>query len=166
MSRRHPLMWLGFWLTCDSCHMSNVTAVTFDWRSTLGVRLPKLGGWPHVKPKLPKLGSACQSLYVYRENSRFGCHSSFGTHPLWIRAKLGMERWCKVFYLPTGEIRDSDAIRVSFEFQDSSFMDSCRIKNGTLIRDASYAYRGNSGFWCHSSMFRVSGLILYGFAPN
>ena len=37
--------------------------------------------------------------------------SSFGTHPLWIIAKLGMERWCKVFYIPTGEIRDSDAIR-------------------------------------------------------
>ena len=54
--------------------------------------------------------------------------SSFGTHPLWISAKLGMERWCKVFYMPTGEIRDSDAIRVCFEFQDSSFMDSRQIK--------------------------------------
>ena len=30
--------------------------------------------------------------------------------------------------MPTGEIWDSDPIRVCFEFQDSSFMDSCQIK--------------------------------------
>ena len=37
--------------------------------------------------------------------------------------------------------RDSDATRVCFEFQDSSFMDSCRIRNGPLIGCALYAYR-------------------------
>ena len=45
--------------------------------------------------------------------------SSFGTYPLGITAKLGMERWCKVLYMPTCEIRDSDAIQVHLEFRDS-----------------------------------------------
>ena len=54
--------------------------------------------------------------------------SSFRIDPLWIRAKLGMDRYYIGFYMPTGEIRDSDAIRVCFEFQDSSFMDSRQIK--------------------------------------
>ena len=59
--------------------------------------------------------------------------SSFGTHTLWIHAELRMDRYWDVLYMPTGEIRDSDAIRVHFEFCDSSFMDSCRIKYIALI---------------------------------
>ena len=72
--------------------------------------------------------------------------SSFRTHPLWISAKLGMERGCKVFYILTGEIRDSDAIRVCFEFRDSLFIDLCQIRYGALVQGVLYAYRGNSGF--------------------
>ena len=68
--------------------------------------------------------------------------------------------------MPTWEIRDSDAIRVCFEFLDSSFMDSCQSRYGALIQDVLYAYRGISGFRCNSSMFRVSGPILYGFGTN
>ena len=54
-------------------------------------------------------------LYAYgvnRDSDAIRVFSSFGTHPIWISAKLGMERWRKVFYMPTGEIRNSDAIRV------------------------------------------------------
>ena len=72
--------------------------------------------------------------------------SSFGTHPLWIHSELSMNRYYNALYTPTGEILDSVAIQVCFEFRDSSFMDSCRSKNGALIGDASYAYKGNSGF--------------------
>ena len=72
--------------------------------------------------------------------------SSFRTDPLWIRAKLGMDRYYLGFYMPTGEIRDSDAIRVCFEFRDSSFMDSYQIRYGALMQGVLYAYRVNSGF--------------------
>ena len=54
--------------------------------------------------------------------------SSFETHPLWIRAKLEMRTYFDMLHMSTGEIRDSDAIRVCFEFQDPSFMDSRQIK--------------------------------------
>ena len=41
-----------------------------------------------------------------------------------------------MFYMPTGEFRDSDAIRVCFEFRDSSFMDSGQIINVLLLKGA------------------------------
>ena len=59
--------------------------------------------------------------------------SSFRTHPLWIHAELGMDRYYIGFYMPTCEILDSDAIRVCFEFRDSSLMDSCQIINEDLF---------------------------------
>ena len=59
--------------------------------------------------------------------------SSFGTHPLWIRTKLEMKTYFDMHYIPTGESLDPDAIRVCFEFRDSSFMDSCQIRNEDLF---------------------------------
>ena len=87
-------------------------------------------------------------------------------HPLWITTKLGMDRYCDVVYMPTRLIRDSDAIRVYLEFRDSSLMDYYQIRYGPLLWCALYTYRVNSRFGCHSSMFRVSGLILNGLLPN
>ena len=55
--------------------------------------------------------------------------------------------------MPKGELRDSDAIRVYFEFRDSSFMDSGQIMNVLLLKGVIYAYKGNSGFGGHSHMF-------------
>ena len=72
--------------------------------------------------------------------------SSFETHPLWIRAKLEIRTYFDMLHMSTGEIRDSDAIRVCFEFRDSSFMDSCQIRYGVLMQGVLYAYRVNSGF--------------------
>ena len=59
--------------------------------------------------------------------------SSFGTHPLWIRAKLEMKTYFDMLYMPTREIRDSDAIRVCFEFRDASFRDLNKILYEPLI---------------------------------
>ena len=58
--------------------------------------------------------------------------SSFGTHPLWIRAKLEMKSYFDMLYMPTKKIRDSDAIRVC-EFRDSYLMDITQIKCEPLI---------------------------------
>ena len=38
-----------------------------------------------------------------------------------------------MLYMPTGEIQDSDAIRVHFEFRDSAFMDLNQILYEPLI---------------------------------
>ena len=83
---------------------------------------------------------------VNRDSDAIRVFSSFGTHPCWILAKIELKTYLGMLPISTGKIRDSDTTRVCFEFRDSSFMDSCRIKNGALIGDASYAYRGNLGF--------------------
>ena len=76
--------------------------------------------------------------------------SSFRTHPLWIRAKLGMDRYYIGFYMPTGEIRDYDPIRVCFEFQDSSSIDSRQIMYGSQM-----PFEYVSSFRLHTSWIRA-----------
>ena len=59
--------------------------------------------------------------------------SSFGTRHLWIRDKLKMKTYFDMLYMSTGEIRDSDAIRVGSKFRDISFIDSYQTKYEPLI---------------------------------
>ena len=68
--------------------------------------------------------------------------------------------------MPTGEILQSDAIRVCFEFRASYMMDKRQIRNVVLLKGVLYVYRGNFVIRCHSSMFRVLGFIHDGLVPN
>ena len=72
--------------------------------------------------------------------------SSFGTHPLRIRAKLEMKTYSDMLYMPTREIRDSGAIefrthllwiRDKLEMKtyfDMFYMPTCEIRDSDAIR--------------------------------